>query len=123
LLLATVVAGAQAATNNNARAQTPFRERPGTISANELNRIVAGIRRIEGDRYYGVRSIKVKSEAQAKRVTETSVRNAWQRWQKAGRPGAFGDFFAARWCPVAADPVGNRNWRRNWRLIVGEVRA
>lgn len=124
LLLTMVVAVAQPATNKatpGLKRQTS--ERPGYLSKTELARIVAGIRRIEGDRYYGVRSLKVTSEAQAKRVAETSVRNAWQRWHQAGKPGKFGDYFAARWCPASADPVGNRNWRRNWRLIVGDVRV
>ncbi len=124
LLLVTVVAGAQPATNNKPPGlNRPNTERPGTISKTELNRVVAGIRRIEGNRFYGVRSIKVKTEAEAKRITENSVRNSWQRWHQAGRPGTFGDFFAARWCPAASDPVGHRNWKRNWRLIVGEVKV
>lgn len=82
------------------------------LTSDELVRRAGIIRVIEGDRYYGVRSIKVTSEAQAFRITTNSICKSHARWEKAGRPGEFVDFFAARWCPV---PAGNRNWRKNAR--------
>lgn len=62
---------------------------------------------------YGVKSVKVKDAAEARRVTINSVNNNWRRWEQAGKPGEFIPFMAARWCPVAADPVGNKNWTAN----------
>lgn len=85
------------------------------LTSAELVRKAAIVRVVEGDRFYGVRSIKVTNEAQAFRIATNSICKSHARWEKAGRPGEFVDFFAARWCPVASDPVGNRNWRRNAR--------
>lgn len=62
---------------------------------------------------YGVLSIKTDSAEQARRITINSIRNNWKRWEKAGRPGEFVDFMADRWCPKSADPIGNRNWKKN----------
>lgn len=65
---------------------------------------------------YGVKSVKVSSVAEARRVTLVSVRNNWSRWERAGKPEPFVTFFAKRWCPVGAenDPQGlNKNWIRN----------
>jgi len=89
--------------------------RAAPLTSDELVRKAGIIRVIEGDRFYGVRSIKVTSEAQAFRITTNSICKSHARWERAGRPGEFVDFFAARWCPAKSDPVGNRNWRRNAR--------
>mgnify|MGYP007007267948 FL=1 len=85
------------------------------LTSAELARKAAIVRIVEGDRFYGVRSIKVTDGAQAFRITTNSICKSHARWEKAGRPGEFVDFFAARWCPAASDPVGNRSWRRNAR--------
>jgi hypothetical protein len=69
---------------------------------------------------YGVKSVKVKDAAEARRVTINSVKNNWRRWEKAGKPGGFIPFMAARWCPVAADPVGNKNWTANVTRLMGK---
>jgi hypothetical protein len=68
---------------------------------------------------YGVLSVKVRDAADARRIVLVSIRNNWTRWEKAGKPGDFIDWMANRWCPVASDPVGNRNWKSNVRKIYG----
>lgn len=67
---------------------------------------------------YGVKSIKVSSEKEARRVTINSIRNNWKRWEKAGKPGNFVDFMADRWCPKSADPIGNKNWKKNVKILL-----
>lgn len=62
---------------------------------------------------YGVKSVKVSGEAEARRVTINSVNNNWRRWEQANKPVPFVQFMALRWCPPSADPVGHTNWVRN----------
>lgn len=64
---------------------------------------------------YGIRSIKTTGPAHARRICINTIQNNHGRWLKAGKPGAFIDFLADRYCPKAADPRGNANWRRNIR--------
>ena len=95
------------------------------VSAQPINveRMADAIYRAEGgDKArvpYGVLSVKVKDKADARRITITSINNNIKRWDKAGKHGTFIDFMANRWCPVASDPVGNRNWKNNVRKIYG----
>jgi len=67
---------------------------------------------------YGVLSIPVRDEAHARRITLNSIRNNWKRWEKAGKPGDFVSYMAARWVPKSVDPVGHRNWVRNVRAYL-----
>jgi hypothetical protein len=69
---------------------------------------------------YGVKSVKAKNAAEARRITINSVKNNWRRWEQAGKPGEFAPFMAARWCPAAADPTGNKNWTRNVTKFMGK---
>ena len=93
------------------------------VSAQPINveRMADAIYRAEGgDKArvpYGVLSVRVKDKADARRITITSINNNIKRWDKAGKPGTFIDFMANRWCPVASDPVGNRNWKKNVAAI------
>lgn len=64
---------------------------------------------------FGILSVPVKDFADAKRICKNTVANNYRRWQTAGRPGAFLDFLADRYCPPKADPVGNTRWKRNVR--------
>ena len=125
-----LVGASQAATNASKTANptaNPKSDRitVGTLPDAEVARIVSAIWRLEGGdktrHPYGVLSVKVASKEEARKVTERSVRNNWARWQAAGAPGEFCDFMAARWVPVASDPQGNANWRRNFRAIVGKI--
>jgi hypothetical protein len=74
---------------------------------------------------YGVLSVKVSGEAEARRVCLNSIRNSRARWEKAGRPGDWLAYFAARWAPTKGatnDPQGlNRNWLRNVRGILAST--
>lgn len=89
----------------------------------DADRIASAIYRVEGGGKakapYGILSIKVSSEQQARKVCINTIKNNHARWIKAGRPGKYLDFLADRYCPQAADPVGNRNWKRNIRRISG----
>ena len=89
----------------------------------DANRIADAIYRVEGGRKakapYGILSIKVSSEQQARKICINTICNNHARWIDAGRPGKYLDFLADRYCPKSADPVGNRNWKRNIRRISG----
>jgi hypothetical protein len=80
---------------------------------------------------YGVLSIRppahvqtrAQLEAWARQITLNSIRNNWNRWQALDpRPSTldhdgFIDFMADRWCPPSADPIGNRNWKKNVKAL------
>ena len=70
---------------------------------------------------YGILSVKVKGEADARRVCLVSITNNWRRWQASGKTNDFVDFMADRWCPKSSDPVGNKNWKRNVKAILGDA--
>lgn len=90
----------------------------------DVERMADAIYRAEGgDKarvHYGVLSVKVKDKADARRICINSIRNNIKRWDKAGKPGTFVSFMADRWCPVASDPVGNRNWKKNVQAIYNQ---
>lgn len=67
---------------------------------------------------YGVLSIKVRDKEHAKQIVFNSIRNNWKRWHQAGKPNDFVSFMADRWCPPSADPVGNRNWKKNVKYFL-----
>ena len=69
---------------------------------------------------YGILSIKVRDASHARRICLATIRNNRIRWEKAGRPGAFLDYLADKYCPRSADPVGNKNWKRNIHKLVNE---
>lgn len=88
----------------------------------DADRIADAIYRIEGGAKakvpYGILSVPVRDAAEARHVCLNTIRNNHRRWIKAGRPGDYLDFLADRYCPPSADPVGNRNWKRNLRQIL-----
>lgn len=67
---------------------------------------------------YGVLSVRVKDHAEARAVTLRSLARARRDWIAAGSRGEFVDFFCDRWCPRAADAVGNVNLKRNVRWFL-----
>jgi hypothetical protein len=95
------------------------------LSESYINKFADTIYRIEGGKKarkpYGVLSIPVNSEAEARRITINSIRNNWKRWHKAGKPDTFINFFANRWCPASSDPVGNKNWKKNAKFYMEGV--
>lgn len=92
-------------------------EIPDKLNDQFVNCMATAIYKAEGGKKarapYGILSIKTNSEAEARQITINSIRNNWRRWEKAGKPASFVDFMANRWCPESADPVGNRNWKKN----------
>lgn len=62
---------------------------------------------------YGILSVKVSGEQEARRVCLNTIRNAFGRWSRAGQPGDFIAFLAATYCPESADPKGHQYWKRN----------
>jgi len=62
---------------------------------------------------YGILSVKVSSEAEARRICLNTIRNNHARWIKAGKHGSYLSFLAQRYCPKSADPVGHSNWLTN----------
>ena len=86
------------------------------------NQIVDAIYRVEGGARakfpYGILSVRVSTLEEARRVCYRTVQNNHDRWLRAGRPGEYLDFLADRYCPVAADAAGNRNWKKNIRAIL-----
>lgn len=89
----------------------------------DANRIADAIYKVEGGSKakapYGILSIKVSSEQRARKICINTIRNNHTRWINAGRPGKYLDYLADRYCPRSADPIGNRNWKRNIRRISG----
>lgn len=87
----------------------------------EAAKIVDAIYRVEGGAKarvpYGILSVPVRDAKDARRICLNTVQNNHDRWIKAGRPGAFFDFLADRYCPPAADAVGNKNWKTNIRKL------
>src|SRR5512139_2044379 len=71
---------------------------------------------------YGVLSIPVRNEAEARQICERTIANTQRRWQAAGRPGCFYDFLGNRYVG-SNDPQGRVNWRRNVRSLLNHQRC
>ncbi len=88
----------------------------------EADKIVQAIYRVEGGPRakvpYGILSVAVRNQAHARRICVTTVQNTHTRWLQAGKPGAYLDFLANRYCPKSADPIGNRRWKKNINAIL-----
>jgi hypothetical protein len=61
---------------------------------------------------YGILSIKVKDETDARRICLNSIRNNQKRFGDVS-DAEFIRRMADRWCPISANPIGNANWKRN----------
>lgn len=89
----------------------------GSVMAATDDQIANAIYKLEGGAKakapYGILSVKVSSPAQARRICLNTIANSRKRWLAAGRPGDELNYLADRYCPPSADPVGNRNWKRN----------
>lgn len=72
---------------------------------------------------YGILSVPVKDEAEARRVAINTARNNYARWQAAGEPGDYLNFLADRFVPASADPRGNVNWKSNVARIYDQLSA
>ena len=73
---------------------------------------------------FGVLSVPCSSFTECRQITLNSLRNSWERYQKAKTQMPFDEFFQKRWCPVGAenDPQGlNRNWLLNFRYFMEKL--
>lgn len=94
--------------------------------ANEIpvDKIVNAIYIIEGGtrarKPFGVLSVPCKDYADCRKICRNTVRNNYKRWERAGRPGDYLEFLAARYCPVGAenDNGTNKFWLTNLRRIL-----
>jgi hypothetical protein len=93
-------------------------------TTNWVHAVVAAIYLAEGGeraaKPYGIMSVPVRDKEHARRVCEQTVVNNYRRWVQAGRPGPFIDFLGNRYCPPSVDPGGNRNWKRNVRILLSK---
>jgi len=85
--------------------------------ANDFSRLADIIKKVEGNKFYGIKSVKVHSETQARRVCITTLSNNYVRWQQSGKNSHFLIFLANRYCPKSSDPVGHKNWVRNITIL------
>jgi hypothetical protein len=104
-------------------AQAVLAARGRSLLADTLDgKIADAIYRIEGGSKarvpYGILSVPVKDEADARRICLNTIRNNRERWRKAGQPGDYLDFLADRYCPPSVDKQGNLNWKKNIRKIL-----
>ena len=90
------------------------------LSSNQVQIIAQSIFLAEGGTnatyLYGVRSVKYKDAADAKRICENSIRNNYSRWIASGRTNDFIPFFAARYAPY-----DQTNWTRNVSFFVRKL--
>lgn len=89
-------------------------------SGYDAEKIADAIYVIEGGKKtkypYGIKSINTHGNvAKARRICINTVNNNYQRWLKSEQTLDFLDFLANRYCPPAADAVGNQRWRINIR--------
>lgn len=84
------------------------------LSKIDLDRLANAINWAENSpKYpYGIRSIKVKNEAEARTICLNSIRNAHERWKAAGKPGSFISFLGSRYAPISSHKL-NLNWVKN----------
>ena len=89
--------------------------------------LLASINRAEGgDKAkvpFGILSVPTKGKADARQIALNTAKNNYKRWETAGQPGAYLDFLANRYTPVADDPVGNKNWKSNVSKIYTQLSA
>lgn len=99
------------------------------MSQSEAERIADAIYIAEGGakakKPYGILSVKVANEAEARKVAINTVRNNWKRWHDAGKPGDYLEYLQKRYAPIGAknDPSGlNKNWLKNVRARLDKTK-
>ncbi len=106
----------------NYRAQAAQTSQPATMSETDIGKVADAIYKVEGGAKakvpYGILSVKVANETEARKVCMNTIRNNYVRWQKSSEPNYF-NFLANRYCPASADPTGNTNWKKNIHSILG----
>jgi hypothetical protein len=74
---------------------------------------------------YGIMSVKVANAQEARKVALNTIRNNWERWHEAGKPGDYLEFLAKRYAPEGAanDPSElNKNWLKNVRAGLAKTK-
>lgn len=72
---------------------------------------------------FGILSVKTKGKDDARQIALNTAKNNFKRWNSAGQPGNYIDFLANRYTPVAHDPQGNINWKKNVSSIYSQLSA
>ncbi len=70
---------------------------------------------------YGILSVKVKDEQEARRICLNTIRNNRVRFANQNKFTDYIEFLASRYCPVGAsnDPQGlNKNWVKNVKYFL-----
>ena len=65
---------------------------------------------------YGILSVPVRSQAEARRVCLNTIKRKHKSWQSNGRPGNFISYLGRSYAPINArnDPSGlNQHWVKN----------
>jgi len=62
---------------------------------------------------YGVLSVKVRDAAEARRVCKNTISRVYRVWSDGKKAETFVNTLADVYCPPSADPVGNKNWKKN----------
>ena len=69
---------------------------------------------------YGIRSIKYKDEADARRICLNTINNNKKRFLKQDKYGDYLEFLASKYCPVNCDNDRgtNKYWLKNVRYFL-----
>lgn len=69
---------------------------------------------------YGIRSVKYRDEAEARRICFNTVRNNRKRFQNQSKYDNYLEFLASRYCPVGCDNDrgANKYWLKNVRYFL-----
>lgn len=92
------------------------------LPQHKLDKIADAIYIVEGRTNakipYGILSVRVKGEVEARRVCINTIRNNYTRWEASGKTNNYIEFLGSRYAPVKAHPL-NRNWVPNMTRILG----
>lgn len=87
------------------------------------NQIADAIYKAEGGEKakvpYGILSVKVKDEQDARKVCLNTIRNNRIRFAKQTKHNDFIEFLGSKYCPVSAHEL-NKNWVRNIKYFLLE---
>jgi hypothetical protein len=83
----------------------------------EANALADAIWQSEGGKLtrfpYGIKSVRVSSEAEARQVCLNTIQHWWINWSLAGRPGDFVKYLADTYCPRSDNAEGHDYWIEN----------
>jgi hypothetical protein len=71
---------------------------------------------------YGIKSINVSNESEARKVCINTINHNYNKWIVAGGDrnniNSFIIFLANVYCPMSCDAIGNKNWKNNMRKML-----